>query len=209
MDAFSQLAHGFSVALQPQYLLYGLIGAFLGTAIGVLPGLGKTTTIALLLPLTYSIGDPIGALIMFGGVFYGASYGGSTTAILVNTPGEMRSGWRHQRLSSAGYALGWRVFDYSGHQVVFHAGAVQGYRGLMALVPGQDLGVAMVWNSDSSLPSGLLPTILDRAMGLPGEPWVETPADYDLLLAESPEGAPARERNDAGTSSQRSTASPR
>ena len=48
-----------------------------------------------------------------------------------------------------------------------------------------------------------------RAMGLPGEPWVETPADYDLLLAESPEGAPARERNDAGTSSQRSTASPR
>ena len=130
-------------------------------------------------------------------------------APVVTTPGEMRGGWRRERIHSASYALGWRVFDYAGQQVIFHAGAVQGYRGLMALVPGQDLGVAMVWNSDSSLPSGLLPTILDRAMGLPGEPWVETPADYDLLLAESPEGAPARERNDAGTSSQRSTASPR
>ena len=79
----------------------------------------------------------------------------------------------------------------------------------MALVPGQDLGVALVWNSDSSLPSGLLPTILDRAMGLPGEPWVETPADYELLLAESPDGTPVEGRKDSGTSSQRGTASPR
>ena len=78
-----------------------------------------------------------------------------------------------------------------------------------ALVPGQDLGIALVWNSDSSLPSGLLPTILDRAMGLPGQPWVETPADYDLLLAESPETMPANGSKDSGTSSQRSTASPR
>ena len=88
-------------------------------------------------------------------------------APLVNTPGEMRSGWRRERIYSAGYALGWRVFDYAGHQVVFHAGAVQGYRGLVALVPERDLGIAIMWNSDSGLPSGLLPTILDRAMGLP------------------------------------------
>jgi len=91
MDVLNQLADGFAVALQPKYLLYGFIGALLGTIIGILPGLGKSTTIALLLPLTYAIGDPIGALIMFGGVFYGASYGGSTTAILVNTPGEADS----------------------------------------------------------------------------------------------------------------------
>jgi len=128
---------------------------------------------------------------------------------VVNTPGEMRGGWRRERIHSASYALGWRVFDYAGQQVVFHAGAVQGYRGLVALVPGQDFGVALVWNSDSSLPSGLLPTILDRAMGLPGQPWVETPADYDLLLAESPDGTPATDRKDSGTSSQRATASPR
>lgn len=128
-------------------------------------------------------------------------------APVVTTPGEMRSGWRRERIHSASYALGWRVFDYSGHPVVFHAGAVQGYRGLVALVPGQDLGVAMVWNSDSALPSGLLPTILDRALGLPGQPWVDTPADYDLLLADSPDAAPEN-RKDSGTSSQRSTASP-
>ena len=130
-------------------------------------------------------------------------------APVVNTPGEMRGGWRRERIHSASYALGWRVFDYAGQQVVFHAGAVQGYRGLVALVPGQDFGVALVWNSDSSLPSGLLPTILDRAMGLPGQPWVETPADADLLLAESPDGTPVDGRKDSGTSSHRGTASPR
>jgi len=129
-------------------------------------------------------------------------------APVVTTPGEMRGGWRRERIHSASYALGWRVFDYAGHPVVFHAGAVQGYRGLVALVPGQDLGVAMVWNSDSSVPSGLLPTILDRALGLPGQPWVDTPADYDLLLADSPDAAPNGQK-DSGTSSQRSTASPR
>ncbi|MDR1431879.1 MAG: tripartite tricarboxylate transporter permease [Propionibacteriaceae bacterium] len=86
-----ELLQGFAVALQPIYLLYGLVGALVGTAIGVLPGLGKTTTIALLLPLTYQLGDPVGAFILFGGVYYGAAYGGSTAAILVNAPGEADS----------------------------------------------------------------------------------------------------------------------
>ncbi len=127
-------------------------------------------------------------------------------APLIATPGEMRAGWRRERIQSASYGLGWRVFDYAGHQVVFHAGAVQGYRGLVALVPERDLGVALVWNSESPLPSGLLPTILDRAIGLPAQPWVDTPADYDLMLAESPDGrAPAEA---SGTSSGRATASP-
>ena len=79
------------------------------------------------------------------------------------------SSWRRQRLTSAGYALGWRIYDYAGHRVVFHGGAVQGYRGLIAMLPDRDLGVAILWNSESSLPSGLLPTILDRALGLPAQ----------------------------------------
>jgi len=113
---------------------------------------------------------------------------------------------RRQRLNSAGYALGWRVFDYAGEQVVFHAGAVQGYRGLAALVPGQDLGVAILWNGESSLPTGLLPTILDRAMGLPAQRWLDVDTDFgsDNLRAD---GVRGQGRN--GASSERATASPR
>jgi len=128
-------------------------------------------------------------------------------APLVNTPGEMRSGWRHQRLDSAGYALGWRVFDYSGHQVVFHAGAVQGYRGLVALLPERDLGIAIMWNGESSLPSGMMPTILDRAIGLPTQRWLDVDTDFgsDNLMAE--DAAPAR-GGKKGASSDRAVASP-
>ncbi len=126
-------------------------------------------------------------------------------APIIATPGEMRRGWRRERIYSASYALGWRVFDYAGHQVVFHAGAVQGYRGLVALVPGRDLGIAIMWNSDSSVPSGLLPTILDRAMGLPAQQWLDTPLGSDLLMAES-NRVPA---DDSGSASDQSTASPR
>ena len=96
-------------------------------------------------------------------------------APLIDTPTELRgSPWRRERVFSASYALGWRVYDYSGHPVVFHAGAVQGYRGMMALLPESDLGIAILWNSESSLPSGLLPTILDAAVGLPAVAWVDT-----------------------------------
>ena len=95
-------------------------------------------------------------------------------APVIATPGELRgSSWRRTRLNSAGYALGWRVFDYAGHDVVFHGGAVQGYRAAMALVPGQDLGIVILWNSESALPSGLLPTVLDRALGLQGGKWLD------------------------------------
>lgn len=128
-------------------------------------------------------------------------------APLINTPGEMRTGWRRQRVLSAGYGLAWRVFDYSGQQVVFHAGAVQGYRGLVALVPGRDLGVAILWNSNSGLPSGLLPTILDSAMGLPPQQWLDTPLGSDLLLARSGRDVDAVE--DSGASTERADAAPR
>lgn len=87
MDTLSLLAGGFAVALQPMNLLWALVGVTLGTAIGVLPGLGPALTIALLLPITFSV-PATAAFILFAGIYYGAMYGGSTTSILLNTPGE-------------------------------------------------------------------------------------------------------------------------
>ena len=90
MDMFSNLELGFAAALSAQNLMYCFLGVLLGTAIGVLPGLGPMATIAMLLPATYAL-DPISALIMLAGIYYGAQYGGSTTAILINLPGEASS----------------------------------------------------------------------------------------------------------------------
>jgi len=87
MDTLAQLAAGFAVALTPYNLMWCLVGVTVGTAIGVLPGLGPALTIALLLPLTYKV-DATAAFILFAGIYYGAMYGGSTTSILMNTPGE-------------------------------------------------------------------------------------------------------------------------
>ncbi|HEU5444490.1 MAG TPA: tripartite tricarboxylate transporter permease, partial [Pseudolabrys sp.] len=89
-DAFHSLLNGFGVALTPINLLWGFIGVTLGTFIGVLPGVGPALTVAMLMPLTVKL-DPTGALIMFAGIYYGAMYGGSTTTILLNTPGESAS----------------------------------------------------------------------------------------------------------------------
>ncbi|MEO5628430.1 MAG: serine hydrolase domain-containing protein [Thermomonas sp.] len=103
-------------------------------------------------------------------------------APIVDTPHEIRgSSWRRSRLESAGYALGWRAYSYAGHQISFHGGAVQGYRGAIALLPDKDLGVVMLWNSESALPSGLLPTILDSALGISGGQWL----DDDIAKPES------------------------
>ena len=90
MDTFGLLLHGLGLALQPMNLVYALIGVTLGTAVGVLPGIGPALTVALLLPVTYQL-DPTGSLIMFAGIYYGGMYGGSTTSILLNTPGESAS----------------------------------------------------------------------------------------------------------------------
>src|SRR5260221_3370526 len=90
MDLFHNLIFGFGVALAWQNLLYCLIGVSVGTLIGVLPGIGPLGTIAILLPITFNVA-PVGALIMLAGIYYGAQYGGSTTAILVNLPGETSS----------------------------------------------------------------------------------------------------------------------
>jgi putative tricarboxylic transport membrane protein len=90
MDALSQLIGGFGDALTPVNLLFALLGVLLGTAVGVLPGIGPAMTVALLLPITYVL-EPTAAFIMFAGIYYGGMYGGSTTSILLNTPGESSS----------------------------------------------------------------------------------------------------------------------
>jgi beta-lactamase class C len=98
----------------------------------------------------------------------------------VVTPGEgATSPWRRARVRHAQYALGWRVYDYSGEPLIFHAGAVQGYRGMIGMLPNRDLGVAILWNCESSAPSGLLPTLLDAYLGLPERTWVAVEDDDD------------------------------
>src|ERR687884_1035560 len=104
------LVLGFGVAITPIHLLYALIGCLLGTLIGVLPGIGPVATIAMLLPITFNL-SPVAALIMLAGIYYGAQYGGSTTAILLNLPGEISSvvttleGYKMARNGRAGAAL--------------------------------------------------------------------------------------------------------
>ena len=91
MNQFGDLMGGFATVLSPEMLLFAVIGVTLGTLVGVLPGIGPAVTIALLLPVTYGFESPIPAFIMFAGIYYGAMYGGSTTSILLNTPGESAS----------------------------------------------------------------------------------------------------------------------
>lgn len=90
METLQLLQQGFEIALSWQNLLWAFIGVTLGTAVGILPGIGPALTVALLLPVTYSL-DPVGSFIMFAGIYYGGMYGGSTTSILLNTPGESAS----------------------------------------------------------------------------------------------------------------------
>ena len=111
MELLSNLALGFATALTPMNLFLGFVGCLVGTLIGVLPGVGPIATIAMLMPLTLKV-DPTGALIMLAGIYYGAQYGGSTTAILVNMPGEVTAvvtaidGHEMAKKGRAGTALG-------------------------------------------------------------------------------------------------------
>jgi putative tricarboxylic transport membrane protein len=110
MELISHLALGFSTAASPENLFFCLVGVILGTLIGVLPGIGATATIAMLLPVTFQL-EPVSSLIMLAGIYYGAQYGGSTTAILINMPGESSSavtaidGYQMARKGKAGTAL--------------------------------------------------------------------------------------------------------
>ena len=110
MDSLGGLLHGFSVALSPINLFFGFLGAVIGTIVGILPGLGPLGTMALLLSITYGM-DPVSGMILFAGIYFGAMYGGSTTSILLNIPGEAASvvtvleGYRMARKGRAGAAL--------------------------------------------------------------------------------------------------------
>jgi len=115
LESLTSLAYGFNIALQPENLLYCFIGVTMGTLVGVLPGIGPTATIALLLPATFKL-NPISAIIMLSGICYGAMYGGSTTSILLNIPGEASSvvtcldGYQMARKGRPGPALGISAF---------------------------------------------------------------------------------------------------
>ena len=89
----------------------------------------------------------------------------------VRTPSEIRrSGWR-QRIRDAHYATGWRVLDYAGHEVIYHAGAVQGYRGMIAMLPEKQFGIVVLWNAESAVPSGIAASALDHLLGLSSRDW--------------------------------------
>jgi putative tricarboxylic transport membrane protein len=133
MDILHSLAYGFSVALTPENLFYCFLGTVLGTAVGVLPGLGTITGVAILIPATLGM-NPTSALIMLAGIYYGAQYGGSTTAILMNLPGESTAvmtcidGHQMARQGRAGQALGMAAI------ASFIAGTA-GVVGLMLIAP--------------------------------------------------------------------------
>ena len=133
MDAFNNLLLGFAVALTPANLFWCFVGVFLGTIVGILPGLGPPATIAMLLPLTFKL-DHTGAIIMLAGIYYGAKYGGSTTSILLNMPGESASvvtcldGYQMAKQGRAGAALGIAAISS------FLAGTF-GVLGLMLIAP--------------------------------------------------------------------------
>ncbi len=133
MEVLTSLGHGFAVAFEPLNLFWCFVGVLLGTVVGVMPGLGPAATIAMLLPLTFNM-PPTTAVIMLAGIYYGAKYGGSTTAILLNIPGESSSvvtcldGYQMARNGRAGAALGIAAISS------FIAGTV-GVIGLMLLAP--------------------------------------------------------------------------
>jgi putative tricarboxylic transport membrane protein len=133
MEILGGLLHGFALALQPANLLWCLVGCALGTVVGIMPGLGPPATIAMLLPLTFLM-SPASAMIMLAGIYYGAKYGGSTTSILLNVPGESASivtcldGYQMAKKGRAGAALGIAAI------ASFVAGTV-GVLGLMFVAP--------------------------------------------------------------------------
>jgi len=104
------------------------------------------------------------------------------------------------------------VYDYAGRRMVFHGGAGQGYRGVVAMLPDQDLGIALLWNSESSLPTGMLPTIVDRALGLTGQRWLDVDFDEPSLYAQSTspsQATPPAQAIAPGVSANKANAAPR
>jgi len=183
LDFLANLSSGFAVALHPWNLLCAAIGAIIGTAIGVLPGLGPPATVALLLPITYKM-EPASAIIMLAGIFYGAMYGGSTTSILLNIPGEAASvvtcldGYKMARQGRAGAALGVSAIGsyIAGTASVFGLSLVAPALASFALKFGPPeyfslvlLGLLMaVYLSEGSVSKGLAMTSLGLLLGTVG-----------------------------------------
>ncbi len=183
MEFLANLGSGFAVALHPWNLLCAAIGAIIGTAIGVLPGLGPPATVALLLPVTYKM-DPASAIIMLAGIFYGAMYGGSTTSILLNIPGEAASvvtcldGYKMARKGRAGAALGVSAIGsyIAGTASVFGLSLVAPALASFALKFGPPeyfslvlLGLLMaVYLSEESVSKGLAMAALGLLLGTVG-----------------------------------------
>lgn len=116
----------------------------------------------------------------------------------VSTPIERRAApWRRARLEDASYALGWRVFDYQGETMIFHAGAVEGYRTMIGFLPKQHVGLVMMWNSADPLPAGLLPMVFDSLLGLPHVDWAGV--ESDAPPASTIKGKPRKKSKSATT----------
>jgi len=116
----------------------------------------------------------------------------------VSTPIELRAApWRRARLEDASYALGWRVFDYQGETMIFHAGAVEGYRTMIGFLPRQHVGLVMMWNSADPLPAGLLPMVFDSLLGLPHVDWAGV--ESDAPAANTIKGKPRKKSKTAAT----------
>jgi putative tricarboxylic transport membrane protein len=183
VDVFGSLLGGFATALTPINLLYAGIGVLVGTAIGVLPGIGPALTISLLLPITFGL-DPVPAFIMFGGIYYGAMYGGSTTSILVNTPGESASvvtaidGYQMARNGRAGAALATSAIGsfvagtLATIALMFTATALVGFA--VQLGPPEYFAImivalsAVTSLSGTSAPKAVAATLIGLALGLIG-----------------------------------------
>jgi len=180
METIQNLLLGFSVALQPQNLFFCLVGSFIGTLIGVLPGLGPAATIAILIPFAAGL-TPTAAIIMLAATYYGAMYGGSTTSILLNIPGEAASvvtcldGYQMARQGKAGPALGIAAISS------FIAGTV-GLFGLVFLAPVL-VDVALKFGPPEYF--GLLVLGLSVAVSLAGKSLAKglASAAFGLLLA--------------------------
>jgi putative tricarboxylic transport membrane protein len=183
MDIAGSLLAGFATALTPQNLVYAGVGVLLGTAIGVLPGIGPALTISLLLPITFGL-DPVPAFIMFGGIYFGAMYGGSTTSILVNTPGESASvvtaidGYQMAKKGRAGAALATSAIGsfvagtLATIALMFFAATLVQFA--VQLGPQEYLAIMIVALSavsslsGTSAPKALFATLLGLALGLIG-----------------------------------------
>ena len=183
MDVFSGIISGFAIALKPWNMIYAVAGVTLGTAVGVLPGLGTVATVAILLPATYKI-EPVTAVIMLAGIFYGAMYGGSTTSILLNIPGEAASiptcldGYQMARQGRAGQALGISALGsfIAGSLSVFGLSLVAPALGAFAIKFGPPeyfslvlLGLMMaIYLSEESILKGLIMGFFGLFLGTVG-----------------------------------------